>query len=589
MDEQEPVLLPVRFLGERGATGPLTFGQRNTLNWVGNEADRYSAVVHWRLTLPAGAGLADVQAAFAVLLARHEALRTSYPAGGPAAEPTQRVARSGELRIEVRELAAHEAGLDEERLTDLLVARLRAQGIDYNADLPLRVAVATRGGVPTLAVVVYSHMAIDFASMALIGRQFTELAADPAAREPGPLGHQPLDQAAVERSAYGQRQAEAALRYWDRHLRTAPQSMFPVPAPLRPGPGFRTALLRSPAAGLALGQVSSRIRTGRQAVLLAAICAALSRRVGTSRCVFVAVSGNRFRTRLRGYVGSLAQDGLLAVDTDGARFDDLVRRAGQATLAASAHSMFDATRLWQVINEIGDTRGTAFTRDFTMNNVSAHLDGEPSVQPPGDPAEVAAALPRTTLSWADSVDYPVVLMCNPVRLDPELLLALTADLRLVAAADVEALLTGVERLLVAAATEDLPPDRIGPVTGIEAVVRGPDWVLVDSCWVDLAAVRGLLADALAVPAAHAALAADGTLVGYAAAGDRSPEQAHAACMALLRAGGRHTAMAPGRYVLCDGPPPDPTDGAAWQARPVLAAGPGRPEDLEKALLKPKKP
>jgi phosphoglycolate phosphatase-like HAD superfamily hydrolase len=580
MDEQGPALLPVRFLGERGATGPLTFGQRNTLNWVGNEADRYSAVVQWRLSLPAGAGLADVQAAFSVLLARHEALRTSYPTDAPVAEATQRVARSGELVIEVHELAAHEAGLDEEGLTDLLVARLRAQGIDYTADLPLRVAVATRGGVPTLAVVVYSHMAIDFASMALIGRQFTELAADPAAREPGPLGHQPLghqplDQAAVERSAHGQRQAEAALRYWDRHLRTAPQSMFPVPAPLRPGPGFRTALLHSPAAGLALGQVSARTRAGRQAVLLAAICAALSRRTGIGRCVFVAISSNRFRTRLRGYVGSLAQDGLMAVGTDGGRFDDLVRRAGQATLAASTHSMFDATRLWQVINDIGETRGTAFTRDFTLNNVSAHLDGEPSVQPPGDPAEVAAALPRTTLRWADSVDYPVVLMCNPVRLDPELLLALTADLRLVAAADVEALLSGVERLLVAAATEDLPPDRIGPVSGIEAVVRGPGWVLVDSCWVDLAAVRGLLADALAVPAVHAALAADGTLVGYAAAGDRSPEQAHGACMALLRAGGRHTAMAPGRYVLCDGAPAEPADGAAWQARPVLATGPGR--------------
>jgi hypothetical protein len=128
--------------------------------------------------------------------------------------------------------------------------------------------------------------------------------------------------------------------------------------------------------------------------------------------------------------------------------------------------------------------------------------------------------------------------------------------------------------------------------------------------VELPAVRRLLADALGGPA-HAAIDAAGTLVGYAAmnpatmnpatmdpatmnpagtdtygagAGradsdradsDRIPEQAHAACMALLRAGGRHTAMAPGRYVLCAGPPADPADTAGWLARPVLAAGPGR--------------
>jgi hypothetical protein len=561
MVEQAPALVPVAFRGGRGASGPLTFGQRNTLNWVGNEADRYSAVIPWRFALPDGVTVADVAAAFAVLLARHEALRTCYPDG------TQVVAADGELSLEVQELAADQADLDEQGLTDLLVARLRGRGVDYTTGLPLRVAVATRDGVPACVVVVYSHMAVDFASMALISRQFTELAGDPAVRDSGPPEHQPLEQAAVEQAAHGQRQAATAVRYWADHLRAAPQSLYAVPPPEQPGEGFRTAMLHSPAGGLALGHIAARTGAGRQAALIAAFCAVLAHRTGVRECVFAAVSSNRFRSRLHGYVGSLAQDGLMSVTVDGGGFDDLVRRSARATLAAHTHSMFDATRLWQAIDEIGYARGTTFTRDVTVNNISAHLDGEPSLVL-GAVAEVAAALPRTTLRWMPSTESPVVLMCNPVRVDPELMLALTPDLRLVAGADVEALLRGVERLLVAAAGGDAPLADLAALSGVSPAVRGPDWVLVDSCWVALPEVARLLADALGTPA-HAEIV-DGVLVGYATG--FTPEQAHAACMALLRAGGRHTAMAPGRYVLCDG---TATDGAAWRALPVLAQGPGR--------------
>ena len=58
----------------------------------------------------------------------------------------------------------------------------------------------------------------------------------------------------------------------------------------------------------------------------------------------------------------------------------------------------------------------------------------------------------------------------------------------------------------------------------------------------------------------------------AAAGDiRTPEQAHARCMAALP---RHpTAITPRHYVICRTPPADPADPAAWPA--PVAAGTGR--------------
>jgi hypothetical protein len=556
-------VLPVRFSGERAGTAPLTFGQRNTLNWVGKETDAFSAVIHWVLVLPDGVTLADIAAAFTVLMARHEALRTSYT------PDAQRVHGTGELPIELHALT--DAELDS--AADLLVGRLREKGVDFTSGLPLRVAVGLDGDEPKAAVVVYSHMAVDFGSMALIGAQFTELAADPAAREVGAPGHQPLDQAAVEESARGRKAAEAALRYWESHLRTAPQSLYPVPPPPLPGEGLRTGILVSRAAGLALGHISARTRTGRQVVLLAAVCAVLAQRTSIRRCVFASVSGNRFRLRLREYVGSLAQDGLLALDVNEPTFDELVARAAKATLAANTHSLFDATKLWRIIDQVCHERGTAFTRDFSLNDMSTHFGLTDESGEVGPVSEVAKARADTQVHWMESAQFPVVLMCNPAKLAPELMLGLTSDTRYVGGAEVESLLRGVEGLLVAAAGANLPLDRLGEVTGVTPVVRDEDWVRVDECWVRLSSVRQLLTDALPTPT----MVTGPHLVAYVTATEKinTPAAAHKACMAVLPEPGRHTAMAPSHYILCDGTPNDPTSTTEWQALPVIAEGNGR--------------
>ncbi|HEX3647315.1 MAG TPA: condensation domain-containing protein [Pseudonocardiaceae bacterium] len=539
-------MIAVRFAGERAATGPLTFGQRNTLNWV--SSDESSAVIHWIFTLPPGVTLADVADTFAVLLGRHEALRTRYTDDG------QTVLADGELPIEVHRVEQGTSAVD------LLVARLRSAGVDFRSGLPLRVAVAVDGDVPVALVAVYSHVAVDFGSVAMIGTQFTELAADPAVRTVGSVAHQPLDQAFAERSPRGAKAADAALRYWETHLRTAPQSVYPVPPPVSPKAEHRLCVLTSSAAGAALGRISERTRSSRQVVVLAAVCAVLSWRTGVPRCVFAAVSGNRFRLRLREYVGSLAQDGLLALDVDTATFDELVTRAAKATLASNTNSMFDATKLWRVIDQVGHQRGTAFSRDFTLNDLSTHFDA--AIELPPAPA-------ATEVRWLESAPFPVVLMCNPARLAPDLMLALTVDLRHVGEAETESLLLGVEALLVAAADADLPLSRAGAAPGVTPVERDADWLGVDSCWVLLSSVRSVVGAAL--PGSHVVVV-DGRLIAYVpvSADVTTPEAAHAACLAALP--GHRLAMAPGHYVLCAGAP---SDDAGWAARPVVAEGDGR--------------
>jgi hypothetical protein len=84
-----------------------------------------------------------------------------------------------------------------------------------------------------------------------------------------------------------------------------------------------------------------------------------------------------------------------------------------------------------------------------------------------------------------------------------------------------------------------------------------------------------LVDEAAAPALTRVFASAGgrPLVAYLTATDaiRTPEQAHARCMAALA---HHpTAITPRHYIICRTAPSDPADPAAWPA--PLAAGTGR--------------
>jgi hypothetical protein len=573
-----------KFSGLRAAEGPCTRGQASTLRWI-NDTSQYTRMIEWTLDLPDGATLDDVVAALEVLLARHESLRTTYSASDP---PVQRVAGSGVLAVDVFEVAGTiPPGLPGlANMAGKLVGRLRGAEFDPSVDLPIRVGVAMAEGLPRAAVAVYSHVATDLVGMAVVGRQFTELAADPASRVPGPRGHQPLDQAMAERSPAGQRRAASALRDWRARLRTMPQLLFAVP----PGePGADNAgealagWLLSPAGALALRQIAARTQMRRQAAVLAALCAVLSLRTGHERCVLSALSNNRPEPRLREYVGMIASNTLISVNTAVPRFDDLVRRAATATMAAGRACLADRAEVARVISEVEQDRGIVHIRACVFND--ATVDEAGSCQGHSE-ADLVRALASTELRVTAATEVgEAVLTLALMRVDEELVLgALTADSGRVARADIESLLRAVERLLVAAAREDVSMDRVGEITGVAPAARDERWLLVDSCWIELPEVQRLARDAL--PGCGARVFPVGaSLVAYltAAAGVSSPAQAHAACMTVLRGTGRaqplygvrFTAMAPARYVICDRAPDDPSDLAAWQRQRVLAKGTGR--------------
>lgn len=550
--------LRVRYRAARTGRGPLTYGQHDTLRWLRAGASDSTPVLFWRLALPIGVSLHTVGSTLGDLVARHEALRTRFVLDP---EPRQIVDGAGTLVVDVLRVEPELADAPAADLEDLLHERLRARGIDLGAGPAFRIAVAVRDGLPAAAALLVSHAAVDLASLTVLGHQFTALASGEPVPEPD---YQPLDQARFESTRPCRRRSDAAVTYWTAQLRTAPQAMLPLPPPAEPTAGHLSGFLYSRAGGLALATIAARTGLARQAVMMAAVCTVVSARTGTPNWAFPVLSHNRFRDRLRDYVGALAQDGLIAFDISGADFDVVVGRVAAAVTAAGTHASYDETVLRAARDEVAQERGITFGRDFAFNGSLSDVTCD--VDAPVDPGELTAALPSSRTMWLPWEPVAETLVCRPVSLGPELVLVLTGDLRHVSRDELDLLLQGTERLLVAAACDPLPLTDLTAVTGVKQVCR-EGWALVDSCWVQVNEVRALVAEALRVPSFVTA-----ELVAHMPVSDevRTPEQAHAACLTKLA--GRRNVMTPVRYVLHEGVAVDP-DG--WTALPVAAEGRGR--------------
>jgi hypothetical protein len=590
--------IPVQYTGSRSAEGPLTIGQHNVLDWLGVEPDHRYASLEWVFELPPSTTIADVSAAVAVLLSRHEGLRTEYLLVG---EARQRVQCAGTLPIDVYLL--DEVNKRPEQIADALVARLKPA---RRLDVAMRVAIAVSAsagsatGAETVlaAVALYSHLVVDFHAMAVLGHEFTAMLRNPALRRVGPPRHQPLDQAAIEHSAEAQPRLAAALRYWEQQQSVMPSCAYPAPpsddliaADAEPA---GAATLSSSAIALALPHIEARTRASRATIIMAAACFVLARRASLPACRIPILSVNRFDPQLADFVGSLAQTTMLAVDVTGAGFDDLVRRTHSAMLRASRFGAYDIYRRVDLTRQIVHQRGVKLGVEPIFNSLVQPLRpgrlrpgglGPASVLPGQlNLAAINDALERTWISWSPStcaspVAFELLAADRVVRLR-----GITGDTTRITRIEIESLLGAVERLLIAAVPGDLTAAEIGPATGIEPLQRGPGWLYTDHCWIELAAVCRLTSEALAPATVRVEVRGDQIVARVTATPQvRHPEQAHERCLSALP--GRPTAMTPHHYVIHAATTSSDTsldhDGGVpvtevdWQRLPVVAEGSGR--------------
>src|SRR5579872_2888723 len=268
--------VPVEYTGERAAEGPLTFGQLDLYNWLSQNPDHLYVILCVELPVVEVVPAGDVAKAVAVLIARHESLRTSYL---PGERPRQRVAAAGVQLLEVCSLGEGQWGpQDRPAVAEALLRWLRESPDPERRPVRIAVAIAPDEGDRVIAcAAAFSHLAVDHGSIRILQRDFAGLLGDPARRQTRPPGHQPLDQADLEATPAERRKAEAALEYQREQSRRMPHCLYAVPGARISGESLAVEL-SSAAASMAVRQVAARTRTSRSSVVLAAVCAVVARR-----------------------------------------------------------------------------------------------------------------------------------------------------------------------------------------------------------------------------------------------------------------------------------------------------------------------
>ncbi|WP_123747003.1 hypothetical protein [Saccharothrix texasensis] len=538
----------VEFAGLAHREGSLTLGQLNIVRWLMRTPDHFHATLPVDVPVPRGVHVPDVTAAVAVLVARHEGLRTSYSG---REDPRQTVAASGVVPVVVCSLGEGTWGEpDQPAVASALLRWLRDTPDGTRPAARLVVAVAPEQDDLVVACAAeFSHMAVDRAAIEVLKHEFRELTATPSLREVGPPRRQPLDQAEIEATPLERRRARAALAHLGSLSRRTPRSLYLLPGATATGESAAVEM-SSPAAGRALRRIAARTRASRSSIVLAAISAVLAHRTGYRELILPLLSGNRFDRALTGYVGTLAQGCLAAVDVADHDFDTLVRHTWTAVLEASRHGRYDAAARAASDDRTAHDRGLVFDYDPLFNSTVPESWFGPNT-PFARRAPAPATSGETTIRWRSTPRNGTPLRFGLTSVEPDLVLDVwTADTGLVPREEVESLLAAVQRLLLAAARADLTPARQREAIALPPIARPDTWHFVDNCWVDLTEVQALLDDALAPSTSRVLPAEHGIpLVAHLTATPeiRTPEEAHLRCLAALP---RYpAALAPRHYVL----------------------------------------
>ncbi|GAA3026735.1 condensation domain-containing protein [Streptosporangium longisporum] len=455
----------VEFTGARGGDSPFTWGQLafwRLTRWLDDDDPFYN--MSWVLPVYGRRDLDAVLSALRALVERHEALRTTFeqtPEG-----PVQHVADRGRFTVEVFDTNVKPLAAARE-----LAAGMAARAFEYAADLPFRCAVVTVDGRPRMVAFALCHLAVDGGALDVLARDWRSLLA--GAEPPGPVW-QPMDQAAFEQEGAGAARGERALRHWRAQLERVPMTMFDFPPVTPEEPRFIRLGMESVAAAAATETLAARWSVSASTVLTTASAVLLSALTGHRQVVMQLIVANRHDPRVASMAGTAAQDGLFVLDLPGGTFADATRAGHRQALTAYRNAQYDAYRMMALREEVGRERGGPINLSAYFNDARTITDWPhlPAVDPPGDPAAIAALTGRTRVfhvaSWAQ-VDATAMFSTGPAT--DVCQLYLMVDTAYVPRSTTQALLLGMETLLVAAVAGDVPLDGVAELCGITPVER----------------------------------------------------------------------------------------------------------------------
>lgn len=428
-------VIAVPFAGEGAGEDELSWGQQDI--WGSMRRDGSWLPIGFARPVPPGTTVDDIVDELRWCVSRYPSMRTRLRfAGG---RPRQVVHASGEVALEVVD-APPDA--DPAAVAKGVQDRFQATDHDHATEWPVRMAVVRHRGAPAYQVMVVCHLVVDgFGALVMQEEMRTRPGAPGAALEP-------LAQAREQRTPAAARRSEAALRHWERLLRTTPADRYAGSADRRT-PRYWEVVRTSPALHLAVGRVAARAGLESSAVLLTGFAMAMSAVTGIAPLLVQLVVGNRFRPGLATTVSPVSQTALCRLDVAGRGFDEALAHTWRSSLAGYKHSYYDPAALEALVRRVAAERPDPAVMRCGFNDRRGLLRDLPPVDPGAD---VRAALARTTMRVERRQDKPFDPCYLHVLQEPDAIaLALCADTHFLGPAQQEAVLRGVEQTIVDAA------------------------------------------------------------------------------------------------------------------------------------------
>ncbi len=352
----------------RGGDLPLSFAQQRL--WFIHRMDPESAAYNLAYPLRLRGAL-DVRAlarSLDDLVARHEALRTVFPAGH--GEPVQRVLPPSPRRIPLVDLRRVRDDGREDAARRLAAEEAR-RPFDLAAGPLLRVLLARLADGEWVLCLTLHHVVGDGWSLGVLVREVNALYAAHTLGEPARLPElavQYADYAVWQRERLGEGAMQAQLAWWRERLAGAPPVLeLPADFPRRPAAAAPAGALPfrvSGETGAALRALCRREGATPFMALLAAWSLLLSRYAAQDDVVVGSPIAGRTRSELEPLIGFFVNTLALRTDLSGdPSFAALLARVREATLGAYQHQDVPFERL---VEELKPARSLSHTPLFQV-------------------------------------------------------------------------------------------------------------------------------------------------------------------------------------------------------------------------------
>lgn len=453
-------LLEVEFRAEDGGTFPMTWGQLDIwkpITRYGEASSYFNIPIVVDLEV---ANRAAVLHALRRLVERNQSLRAFFRNGADG--PSQELARRGSFTVRMCESTPEASRARSEELA----AELAVAPFDHAREWPVRFALVCTGEVVLHLVFVTSHVASDGGGVAAIIDEFGDLMAGPPESE---RRWQPTDEVRHERSKRGVRRNHAAIVYLRKRLDEIQPSMFTYPPGPSAEPRFQRLRLDSSAMAAATRRLAADCQVSRPSVVLTGIALALTTLTGQSTAVMQLIVSNRYDDKMRGMIAATAQNGLLVVPYPGGTVAEAIRSTHRAATVGFFYGYYNPADVDALINEVAGQRDVAFDLNAYFNDLTPLFSGSDDEGDPLPTGQEARELLADTVvvhegAW-DTQDSKFFLEADcGARMCRVHLLGDTAYLPL---PTMEAVLRGVETLLLEAASREVTVAEVATLTGIK--------------------------------------------------------------------------------------------------------------------------